>query len=228
MIAQDPQQASSAMRRRCLIPLAAVAAFTAAVSSCSFSRNKASPSDGNDVAVPMNVGFADIQKAVLTPSCLGCHATQFPHFSAYEDVKAALGEIQQAVFNDHSMPQSGSLSDNQLAILKRWIDSGAPEVAQQGVSPAPTPSPPPQTTPTWAGLRRTLVNVSCASCHFPNNPDGRVDLTDVKTFKASIGTILYVTLVEKDSPMPPIDQAPLTLDQKRALTEWVIAGQPEE
>lgn len=189
--------------------------------SCNYRSEK----NATPETVSSFISFSDVQKTLFKPTCMNCHSTRFPHFSTYTEVKAALSQIERTVLVEHSMPKDGSLSGLQLATLQKWIELGAPENA---VAPAPGPTSTSPSAVTWAAVNSAFVSVSCASCHYAHNPEGRTNLTDVKTFKASIGTIMYVSLVEKESPMPPANLPPLTDDQKRVLTEWVIAGQPEE
>lgn len=175
-----------------------------------------------------SVDYATVNEQVFRKSCTGCHSSVQPRLDTYDQVTAALRAIEDDVFVKRSMPKNGSLTPSQLAALRKWIDLGAPEFStprEKPEEPGPTPAPIPNS---WAALSEKVVNVSCAGCHFPDNPNGRTDLTTAAGFKASIGSIMYLTLVEKESPMPPIDKPQLTDEQKRILTEWVIANQPEE
>ena len=205
-----------------LLFVAIALSMTACNPALLYNRQRSNPNPNQSADA---VTFAEVEKTVFATSCMSCHAQTFPHLADYADVKASVAAIDNAVFSKHSMPKNSSLSNEQLSLLRQWIDDGAPEFDEK---PTPTPTPSAGDVPTFAKLRAGLINVSCAGCHFAGNPDGRVDLTNAKDFKASLGTIMYSTLVEKEEPMPPKDKVPLTDEQKRLLTEWVIANEPEE
>lgn len=205
------------MRRR----LIAWLVVSLSLASCDFQNNKQSVTFPQDDQ-PQGVGFDQVKTQVLAVSCLSCHSTQAPHLADFATAHAAAAAIELAVFVNKTMPQAGTLSPLQLSVLKTWIDEGAPELPPS--SPEPSPSPSGSGPVQWSQLKLGLVDVSCAGCHFPANPQGIPDLTDQADFESVLGTLLYLTIVEKVSPMPPLP-AQITDDQKRLLTEWVIDGQ---
>jgi uncharacterized membrane protein len=225
--------------------------------ACAFHQDKAGPlsSPGNPQsahpnAPTLSVGFKEVNEQIISKSCLECHSSRHPVLTSYENVIAALPQIQRAVLVDKIMPpaQKGPLSSDQLSLLQNWIDAKAPQEpvvlnssspptsgpnSPTGTaSPSPTPSGTASGTPprviTWTQLKKEVVDLRCASCHYEKNPKGLIDLTKVKVFKDSIGTIMYATLIEKDTPMPPKQRGPLTVDQKKLLTDWIIDGQVED
>ena len=215
------------MMFRRLILVTASFVLTLSLIACNSKVSKLASDDG--VVMDLStVVFADVSERVLKTSCLSCHSKTFPHMETYQEVKAALSQIDRAVFGSRSMPKNGVLSNRQYDILRKWIDLGAPETAAPAATTPVVSVPPLAEATTWKSMREKFVEISCASCHFKGNTEGRIDLTDPKVFKGSIGTILYLSLIEKENPMPPIDKTQLSDVQKRTLTEWIISGQPEE
>jgi uncharacterized membrane protein len=169
------------------------------------------------------IDFATVNEKVFKKSCTGCHSKTHVPLATFSEIKAALHGIEDDVFVKRSMPKDGSLTAMQRALLRKWIDAGGPKVENE------KPTEPGERPPgTWKAMREQFVNVSCAGCHYKDNPEGLTNLTDVAVFKGSIDSILFLSFLSKDAPMPPIDKPQLTDEQKRLLTEWIIANQPEE
>ena len=78
---------------------------------------------------------------VLTQLARAAYETAFP--GAEPDAFAALGYdaanlLMEAVrYESYEMPPDGQLSDDQIAALSRWIDSGAPWPGAEGARKMP-------------------------------------------------------------------------------------------
>lgn len=103
--------------------------------SCSYSHTTGGsdstqvPQSGlNDGTDPV-VSYADVDKAVFTTSCAGCHQKKGLDlsFADYANSKSFADEIQTRVFEDQDMPPRGGLTDVQLQVLRTWLDTGAPQ-----------------------------------------------------------------------------------------------------
>ncbi len=198
--------------------------YLLAASACSFQHGKATSEDVQS-STSAAQGFADVQSQVINVACMQCHDSTQPILSSYANVLAAKEAIKQAVFVTKSMPKSGALTAKQSAILYNWLESGAPEFASQaGTSSTPNPDPTANTKVLWKELQAKVININCAGCHSPHNSQGISDYTDLATFRSSISTIMYVTLVDKKNPMPPLP-ATLTAEQKKLIANWVIDGE---
>ena len=172
-----------------------------------------------------SLSFSEVNEKVFLRSCVGCHkqaSGRSPQLTQFEDIKRVLGDIDRDVFQRQSMPKNGTLTSLQLDMLRAWIDDGAPEMASVSASP---PSIPPSTGPVaWSRVKKEIVDVSCASCHYAKNPEGLTDQTDLGVFRELLPQTIYRIFSEKELPMPPLPSK-MGDDQKRLLMEWVIYGQ---
>jgi uncharacterized membrane protein len=215
------------MRGRLLLLLAALA-----VASCDFEHQKGSmaPSDdGADASESDAPGWDVVNRAVIQPSCVTCHATQQPTFNSYSEAFNARELIRQAALGPSPiMPLSPApgLSANQKTLLQRWLDLGAPETAPPaGAAPSPSPSPSGGDV-TWSVLKEKVLTPSCLGCHFPQNQNNLSDLSTYDLFKSVAPTAfaLTVELQGTGDQMPP---APLSLtrDQLQLFANWFVDGQ---
>ena len=198
--------------------------FLGIQSGCSFTEEKAAPGNLAAGSLGGGAGFDQIKAQVLTPSCLQCHMTKAPIMTSYEAIQPALDSIRQAVFVTRSMPKSGALTTAQSSLLLTWLNSGGPEYPNS--APAPL-SPTVQGPVSWRTLKKKVIDVSCASCHFAKNTAGISDYTDLSTFRASIDTVVFTTLLVSEAPMPPLP-ATLTQAQRRLLADWIADGERDQ
>ena len=212
---------------RLSVPLAALTLclFLSLQSGCSFTEEKTAPQLSASGSVGSGTGFDQIKTQVLTPSCLQCHATKAPLMTSYATIQPALDSIRQAVFVNRSMPKNGALTTAQSALLLSWLNSGGPEFPNS--PPAPIAPPAAQGPISWRSLKKKVIDVSCASCHFAKNTQGISDYTDLATFRASIDTIVFTTLLISEAPMPPLP-ATLTPSQRRLLADWIADGERDQ
>ena len=191
-----------------------------AAAGCDFRNDKT-----GSVVQPLgrSVTYAELKQKVLQPSCIGCHMTQNPPLETYPAAFKAGAAVRKAVFDEKSMPKQGELTAEQKQLLLAWLDGGMPE----GL-PAPEPSQQPSSMPvrvTWSDVKSKVLDVACSSCHFPGNPKNVSDLTNEDFAKSDIGSIVGLSL--SDLMPPPESSRPLSVEQKRFLTEWWIAGMPD-
>jgi cytochrome c5 len=173
--------------------------------------------------VSRNVGYSEVKQKVFQVSCQSCHATQNPPLDDYADAAKAAAAIRKAVFDEKSMPKQGALSVEQQEILLAWLDQGTPE-GEPAPEPSAQPSPSAPIKATWVEVKAKVLDVACNSCHAPGNTKGLSDLTVLANAQSDIGSIVGMSV---ENAMPPPDQSrPLSVEQKRLLTEWWIAGMP--
>ncbi len=171
-----------------------------------------------------NYGYEQVKRNVLDSSCVGCHATKNPILLTYAQVKAALPKIVNAVFVEKSMPPKG-IKKIELAILKKWIADGAPEVVNNP-SPDPGTQPIPSGRPIlWSQFKQLVFEKQCLNCHFKGNKDGISDYSDINIVRASIPTAMYLTLVTKQMPPPPVR---LSLEESDAFSRWIFDGMRDD
>jgi uncharacterized membrane protein len=107
---------------------------TAPLGACNFKDEKDGAKDENGVIVDPAVptSFTEIQTKILKPSCTGCHSVGGGNqggvnLETYTAVKAEIADIKSSTIDSSRMPQGDSLSSNLRALLKAWIEQGAPE-----------------------------------------------------------------------------------------------------
>lgn len=84
--------------------------------------------DCSSVNATYATGVAPIMAAKCATS--GCHNKQSVAggliLESYSQVSAASAKIRQRVVVEKTMPTSGPLPSNEIAIIKCWIDAGSP------------------------------------------------------------------------------------------------------
>lgn len=105
--------------------------FILVTTSCEF--NNEEELYGKEIEPPAEVSFSTDIFPIIQMSCAttGCHtqggfANGF--FEDYAGINAKVnnGSLKQRVLVEGDMPPGGSLSDKDLAIIKAWLDNGAP------------------------------------------------------------------------------------------------------
>jgi len=232
------------------IPIAACIGLLL-VSSCNFYYEKPGsqfldPADLNEVDLN-KISWQEVQRYVFIPHCISCHST----FGNYQKVKRSLGWIQDEVITKRSMPPSDEapLSPERIEILKRWIESGAPEQALSTASPSaspsaiplpsPTsePSPIPQiVAPTYASIREQILVPKCLECHSPQGTAAKVPLStlhdlidsplDLISKEEPDESTLIIAITRSDSKrMPPPRTGPgLNPQEIEAIRTWIRKG----
>lgn len=72
-------------------------------------------------------------KSIVANSCsnASCHGTNAPNgdYTTYDGIKdvATNGKMMTEVVNQQSMPIGSSLTEEQIAQVKCWLDAGAPD-----------------------------------------------------------------------------------------------------
>ena len=105
--------------------------FILVTSSCEF--NNEEELYGKEIDAPTEVSYSTDIFPIIQMSCAttGCHTQGgFANgiFEGYAGVNAKVnnGSLRQRVLVERDMPPGGSLSDKDLAIIKAWLDNGAP------------------------------------------------------------------------------------------------------
>jgi uncharacterized membrane protein len=173
--------------------------------------------------------FAEVRDRVIGPECSGCHAG----FVEYGQAYAKRDAIRDRVFVVGNMPKGGKLTDDESALLRAWLDAGAPEPAIASPAASPTPqstagsietAPRPDTAPTWNDVQSGFFKPNCTKCHSGPDADGGIDLTDYDQVKGNADDILDQVFVERAMPPKPQLYARMTEASKNLLTRWMDAG----
>lgn len=201
----------------------------------SAARGQNPPSARGSAAAP---GFAEVSAAVIGPRCASCHHHE--SYKQYATVFGARADILDQVFVQKRMPKGCTpLTDAESALLRRWLDAGAPEQATAGTeSPAPgataTPVPAPtpvlsaDNSPIPARVTEAFFKPHCIRCHDTTRAAGGLDLTHPARVRGAIDSILHRYLVMQN--MPPRRPAfeSITEEQREILLDWIAAKMPGE
>lgn len=82
-----------------------------------------------NVRVPSGVKFSSSISPIIENKCAinSCHnGTQFPDFRVFNNVKSNAGQIKTLTGNG-TMPQEGSLTQEEIDLIACWVDDGAPQ-----------------------------------------------------------------------------------------------------
>ena len=68
---------------------------------------------------------------IINQNCTHCHGTNSSNgdFTSYAGMSTVInnGRFEQEVLIDQTMPQNGSLSQDELNTIKCWVENGYPE-----------------------------------------------------------------------------------------------------
>jgi cytochrome c5 len=206
----------------------AAALLISALSGCEYQSPKVA-----DVAetaqVNRPVGFDEVNTKVFKVYCLQCHTSRGPELTDYSSAKGASDDIRKAVLVDKTMPKSAPLPADLQALLKAWLDQGAPE--QPGDAPSTSnadakggsdPSSGDATaTVKWTDVSDQVFKKRCTQCHYDGNQDGRVSFSSAQGVRDNVDDVLTMAV---EGQMPPEGQEPLSKAQKLMITRWVIDG----
>ena len=136
---------------------------------------------GNGDCIPFDV----VSKAIFEPKCKSCHKdgterkNLLDHGVASQFTSMILDKVTNKPprMGGNAMPLGGSLSSDEIALLKSWIDGGAQKVCATAPANTPTnppadvPSNVPSNTPSNAPVNvpaPTTIADSCIGCHGAN------------------------------------------------------------
>ena len=187
--------------------------------------------------------FVSIKKHIFENRCMSCHSSGGPAAMVPLDTLKLIlesprdlvlpGDFEESGLyialtrNDSKRmppPSGGSaLSENEISVIRDWIEIGAPE--KEGDPGSPTtggssgdPVDPAQIS--YSVVRKKIFEPRCISCH---GSSGGLNLETYLNTKAAMGQIAVAVLVEKR--MPP--DGDLKATDLKLLSEWIKAGAPE-
>jgi mono/diheme cytochrome c family protein len=213
-------------------PLPALLALGAiGLGGCAFHSAKQGADTAGQAGTVAKVSYALVQQKVFAQSCTGCHDSKgIADLKDYPSVKADIANIDRRVFVEKSMPQQGSLTGDQLALLRAWIDAGAPE-QEVLLGGAPNPAPAAETPPTieiadlsFNNINTKIFQAQCTKCH---QGDG-IDFRTEASIRDNLPKIAVAALVNKNMPPNRTDPSKqgLSLADRTLLQAWLSAGAP--
>ncbi|MEZ4749903.1 MAG: c-type cytochrome domain-containing protein [Bdellovibrionota bacterium] len=204
--------------------------------SCNYRHEKVSQFSGGDFS------FAAVQKFVLQPKCLSCHAgaasPQGVNLSSYDAMmgsnvvtpfKPEASRIYDSLAAARMPKGQPALSPRLLELVRVWIENGA----QEGSAPPP----PPQIQPTYDSISENIFQKRCNGCHNGAHADTELDLRTYKSLMEFEGDFLkavdpkdpdssslYLNLANEIMPPPgPLEEKEIT-----AVRDWILAGAKEK
>jgi uncharacterized membrane protein len=210
------------------------------------------------LSAKQNVDFKTISSFVFN-DCLKCHSgTRDPQLTSLSVIRLKSAEIWESVRSNAMPPQRSGyspLDECQKALLKNWLDQGAPEsstvtVADLGSvcvqNPPEDQKPPEQEKPildmplNYATLYKEIIQPKCMHCHDPNGGDWEAALYPLHPFEAFKNekrmlsqdikeSKFYKAVTAPDSDrMPPADDSPrLEPEEVEFIKRWLEKGFPE-
>lgn len=120
------------MLKKYLCVICVVSTTAVFISSCVYDKAElitVPPVSACDTISPK---FSTDVQPLITSRCATyeCHDLSFSGgyaFFEYADIKAAIDKIQQQVIVLKLMPKDGALTEDEINIIKCWIESGAPD-----------------------------------------------------------------------------------------------------
>jgi mono/diheme cytochrome c family protein len=180
--------------------------------------------------------FEGVRAAIFSARCVSCHQ----QYDSYQGVIRELTAIQDAVATNRMPKTGGPLSDDQKALLARWIAEGARENPQE---PAP-PAKPIQLEANWQSISENILVPKCLICH---NPQGQAKFLDLSSrnqifadrnrlfggsklidFDSPTESYLMQVIQDTEEPMPPVWSSIPRLSEieVNALIQWISLGLP--
>ena len=188
--------------------------------ACTYFEEKPTVDVSAAGVVAGQVTYAMVQQKVFAPSCVRCHGTKGDiNLESYASSFSALGKIRESVFVTNKMPKNQTLTSEQLALLKAWLDEGGPEVASQPPRVAQVPMIPIADL-SYANVNAKVFKPFCMDCH---KNDVGVDLQTYANVKENASRIAMAVFGEKTMPK----KKTLGVAESTLLSVWIKAGAPE-
>ena len=186
---------------------------------------------------------------IFTNSCFNCHGKSSPQLGL--DLRSARlvrrgsqngpvvvpGSLDESLLwkkvSSREMPPvlfKLKLTDNDLAVIKRWIETGAKSAKKLEL-----PKDVQQQFARFEGEIRPLFEKRCVECHGGDEPEGDLDLRTLPSLLrgSHSGPVIYEGFSDKSvlirklasHEMPPPDAGePLTAAEIRTITSWIDKG----
>ncbi|MGZ3796234.1 MAG: c-type cytochrome domain-containing protein [Pseudobdellovibrionaceae bacterium] len=225
--------------------------------ACNSYKSKVNGEPQEDIT-PASINYAFVNAKVFQPKCFKCHSLAGGNkgdvnLETYENVLAKLGDIQNEVFVEGSMPPAeagGPLGEYEKNVLKMWIDAGTPRTAGEGPAPLPAPSPAPKPTDpvtppvndpevigaNWNEISKKVFEPKCIKCHQAGEKAEDFPLTDKDWVSNPANEMikpgepdkspLYVAITRRDRKVMPPPKTGMTLStqEKDAIKNWILNG----
>lgn len=207
-------------------------------------KESAKPDGGVSKGKPTAaITFADVKTRVLDSACIRCHSEFKTYQSLMDDVVAGDALSSNLYTNlqnvGGNMPKGTSIMipDADAALIRDWIDSGAPEFLSAPVgaptAPIATPTPNPVRPPGpvyFDEVKTKVFDAKCSHCHGAGSDNG--DFTTYATVMGFVkpGDFLkskVVSELQNFGGEMPKGGTPLSPDELALLKTWIETGSLE-
>jgi hypothetical protein len=185
---------------------------------------------------------------IIQANCaLSCHyaGSATDPFSTYEGMMKDViaGKPNQSMLylrmtglSGSKMPPGGTLTPNQLTLIRLWISQGA----KKSLGPADTVTTPIVTPVTpvvnlgYACFTRDIwpiINSNCAMCHTANSDISLQSYSDIMLLVKSgnpLSSRLYTILSTGENQMPPYPKQQLSQANRDSIYSWILRGATNE
>lgn len=213
--------------------------------------------DASDVNIDLNsdVTYELLKSTVLESKCIGCHndnrARGGVDLSTYEAVMSASTENGKVVVENDSasstiyleafngtMPPRTPLTEEEIALIKKWIDTGANKGGDIIVPSDPSDSIGPEVNfktldANYINLKKYILEDKCIGCHKKDRAKAEVDLSSYETIFGM--SFYFSTITEPGMPeqsalytevfngnMPP--RKKLSDEEIEFIRRWIAEG----
>lgn len=183
--------------------------------------------------------YANLDARIFKPQCSKCHSNkEGVDLTTYAGVTGQLAKIGLVALGDLSMPPKTPLNPADQALLKAWINMGAPQTSIADVV----------IQPTYASIDANIFQPICMNCHGAGNLAKRVPLEPYSAMMAALvgkekaplivaghsdQSLLFqiITTSNADDLMPPPDDTGLDALPSSMISmiqTWIDSGAPEK
>ncbi len=178
--------------------------------------------------IELTISFDQVNSFAFT-SCADCHhGNESPALFAYNDYRQNLDAVFKSVVVERTMPRRQKLTEEQVALVRQWIEQGAPQfIPNQPVAPEP-----PSTTSTTIPVVSPPAGISfeqvlktsfqsCTKCHSAGDEDPRLET--YADYKQNIVDVESTVVIKRSMPK----KQKLSAEQIQLVADWIALGAPE-
>ena len=189
--------------------------------ACEAAHDPAPAGRENVAGLETKISFEQIKKQILEPHCISCHTGQHRAYENYAVVKASAGQILARVTAESASrrmpPRQPALDPELIAMLKEWVEAGAPQEATATEEEAEDSN---AAFVSFQDIKDQVLTPQCIQCHSHFN--------EFAVVKEQLGSIFGLVMEDK-MPFPKrkgLPVTPLEKPLKDLLVQWVNAGAP--
>ncbi|PIS10458.1 MAG: hypothetical protein COT73_09200 [Bdellovibrio sp. CG10_big_fil_rev_8_21_14_0_10_47_8] len=199
--------------------------------------------NGSGTAASLDSGLTTEALTILQNNCSACHTSSSGPAGIYN-----LTDVNHLVSNrlivpgnpDASlilqsieagrMPPGGALAIGDQQLLRQWILGGAVAPSDPAGGSTPPSLPPVVLEPTYSSLSKNIFVPYCVSCHSTNQKTEGYAFDNyanvMKSVRAGFPNRSLLYTITQSGEMPRNPYPTLTSEQLQVLSNWIVAGAP--